>query len=41
MYFILGAVYALAQQSKDDGCFKDLSLNQVAELMINELVSKR
>jgi len=34
--FILGATYALAKDMKADGCFKDMSVADIAKMLLED-----
>lgn len=38
LYFILGVAYAHAQEMKDGGILNDLSLDEIASLLIEEVI---
>jgi len=38
LYFLYGALYMQAIEMKKDGCFNDLSVNQVVQLLVNDLL---
>lgn len=38
LYFILGVTYAHAQEMKDGGILNDLSLDEIASLLIEEVI---